>query len=212
MANFTHKAGYQDLMDFDPSQGIIKYGNYEKFIYQIPEVAPQTQVVNFAGWKQSYIESLSPAVNIMGNFYRPPISPALIPSDKELRAIFDSSFKTGTIANPPNPAMGSGMSVGSTGTGSATMGITVPKTDPNAGKTGFRQVTKLGADSYQVNDYYVPTDVKLLYKMNEYATALSAVTEDRALVQEQRETQRARAANRNGVGTATLGASAGALG
>lgn len=68
---------------------------------------------------------------------------------------------------------------------------------------------KLGNDSFEVSDYAIPNDVKLLYKMNEYAAGLSQVTEDKALMQEQAQTKQARRQNANagGAGAAMLGGS-----
>lgn len=190
---FTQKVGYQDSLEFDPINGIMKYGNYEAYASELG-VKPQSKKVTLDDYIAAVQKASQPSVmgaataNIFGgqvndqqrNRYRP-----------QFEAYMDSFFGGGngrTIKNEPNTAFGGFGSNNRNpneqdlfGVGYSGPDILGRFNDQNNEKN-FSRVSaakKLGADEYEIVTYDIAKDQDagfgLLNQINNRAAQLSRV-------------------------------------
>lgn len=162
MADNYKPAGYQNSLMFDPSRGVIKYGNYEFFADQVG-VKPQTQTFTFDKYKQS--------LQAAGG-----ITPFTGMNEQQMRAQFAKDVESGALREAPKP------------TGMAAVLYNAPAYDRvNVSRNTngidaigmapipeYRNVQQKDADTYSVTSYDIPKDIEFVNRLNADAANLSA--------------------------------------
>lgn len=190
---FTQKVGYQDSLEFDPINGIMKYGNYEAYASEMG-VKPQSKKVTLDDYIASVQKSaqsgpmgIAASNMFMGQIteqqrkqYRP-----------QFEAYMDSFFGGGNgraIKNEPNTAFGGIGSINTNPNGQDLFGVGYSGTDiwgrldDQNKEKNFSRVSaakKLGADEYEIVTYDIAKDQDagfgLLNQINNRAAQLSRV-------------------------------------
>lgn len=160
------KAGFDNSLEFDPTSGIIKYGNYEFFADQVG-AAPDVNEFTFADYKKSYQNNPEFFGDKTGTGDYAKLS------DDELRKRFDTDVQSGFLsAAEPNRA-------------SALYGNQVSpyqRTEPAKQLGGipsgisapFRNIERIDGDTYKSTSYKIPGGLEFLNKLNAQAVQLSA--------------------------------------
>lgn len=156
---FTNKVGLDNLLDFDPINGILKYGSYEVFAKDVG-VAPTRTEYNFDEWWKT---------QNAGQFGAAAVSMAPLTGSERERQLsaFEASVMDGSIGTQDKQ-------------GTADMyGSPAVKQSP------VRNVQRLGPDSFAVETYNIPNTVDLVNKIGERAQGLKYQGDDGALLQNQ---------------------------
>ena len=174
------KTGYQNLLDFDPVTGVIKYGAYEVFANQVG-VNKQVKKFNFNSFKHSLLSSnTSPRTN-----QKP---------DSALSKQFATDIQNNNLS--PNTSNNREDKEDKRENQSPMALLTAIATEYNP----FSQVNKIDDDNYEVSSYHIPQDVDFINKLGQAAQGLR-ITTDKDLLKEQKQTSDAR---RQGAGTTQL--------
>lgn len=195
---FTQKVGYQDALDFDPANGILKYGTYEVFAKDVG-VEPKVKKVTL----DDYITSVTkPKNSIMGMASQSFINPINDSQRNRYRSEFqeymDSFFGggAGAIGKPSlssrqfsldtfhNKSAPDVFGLNETlNTGMIGQADGVKKQQNNF--TSVNAAKKLGNDEYEIYSYDIPKDQNkgydIINKINDRALQLNRVTRDDAL-------------------------------
>lgn len=199
--NFTDKAGYGGLLDFDPANGIVKYGSYEAYLTQL--VAPSsTSIISFddwaANWRRQNGQSGLASARLGG-----------VDQD-QLRQLFTKSMVSGPLQDQPRKLnildSANSATLGPAPIGDLSTIASKPTeyTTAPTGRVGYRQVKNLGGDRYEVSDYFVPSGVDFVNKLAESGTQLSQSMRDDDLL---KQNQQDAANRRQGAGSTVLSAS-----
>jgi hypothetical protein len=137
------KTGYQNSLEFDPTSGIIKYGNYEFFANQVGERGP-SRTFTYDDFR-----------NTQGAGSR------IYNTEAKMREAFDQAAQAlagGYIGNPPSK------------TGNAIVDNS-PRGRAQY-SAAFQSVNKVDNNTYQIDTYNIPSNVEFIEKLNKQATNL----------------------------------------
>lgn len=184
---FTQKVGYENALDFDPVNGVVKFGSYEAFIKDLG-IAPKRQEYNF----QDYLKN----VTALGTGTRQLAGLSTADREKALRAQFESDVNAGTVPDAPRvDQYGRALRENRTGP----MG---GYSNPAPAAPTFRQVSRLGPDSFAVESYEIPSDqtagFNLLNEISRRASGLSKSVKANRNNDALRQNQQDAAAQRQG--------------
>jgi hypothetical protein len=179
---FTEKIGREGLVDFDPVNGIMKYGSYEVFAKDLG-ITPARHEITF----DDYLEASKPKFG--------PATLAVMPRTKaatdKLRAQFEADLASGVFGpvehKPTDLSSRFSSDVPRFGfTNNPAEDSLLKISKPLGGPTTFRNVQKLGPDSFAVEVYDFANDqYDLANKIGERASGLRAGYDDAALKQNQ---------------------------
>lgn len=180
------KTGYQNLLDFDPITGVIKYGAYEVFANQFG-VNKQVTKYNYDDYKKSFTGS-----DIASRINQKP--------DADMRKQFASDVQNNNLSMNNNIAGflngDNGKYLRNSDDGPFTPGKSTKQTADNQ----FNQVSKIDDNNYEVSSYQIPQDVDFINKIGQAAHGLR-ITTDKDLLKEQKQTSDAQ---RQGAATTQL--------
>lgn len=199
------QAGYKGLLDFDPNNGIVRYGDYEVFASDLG-IKPKTQTITFDDYRRAQDPRAQFAFGVASRALNP-LSPQ---EEAKMRAQFDTAVEKGwrpTKAPITSPGIFNGLGGGSRDMNS--LGAISPTTlgfMNNAGSNdfGFTSIKKLG-DDYVVNSYQIPMNVELLNTISDRAAGIKQITADTDVL---RQNQQDQANRRRGAGSTMLAAPA----
>jgi hypothetical protein len=179
---FTEKIGREGLVDFDPVNGIMKYGSYEVFAKDLG-ITPARHEITF----DDYLEASKPKFGAA--------TLAVMPRTKaetdRLRTQFEADLASGVFGpvknNPTDISSMFSTDVPRFGfTNRPAAGSLLKTGAPIGPPTTFRNVQKLGPDSFAVEEYDFANDqYDLANKIGERASGLRAGSDDAALKQNQ---------------------------
>lgn len=206
---FTQQAGYQNALDFDPVNGIVKFGNYEAFVTQL--VKPTSQQFKF----DDYLAALDPLSG--SGMATQSMATSKTPAEiAKLKEQFLSDLSGGRLSYTTEPAnTGSAITsnqalpattkprlvIGGTGSGLPWAGAPSDNGTPAA----FRKVIDLGNGTYGVDTYGIPDDQEagynLLNKLSAASLGIGQVRRDTALLAQNKADA---ALKRQGAGSTVL--------
>jgi hypothetical protein len=179
---FTEKIGREGLVDFDPVNGIMKYGSYEVFAKDLG-ITPARHEITF----DDYLEASKPKFG--------PATLAVMPRTKaqtdNLRAQFEADLASGVFGpvehKPTDLSSRFSSDVPRYGFTNRPSGGNLSEiARPISPPATYRNVQKLGPDSFAVEVYDFTTDqYDLVNKIGERASGLRAGSDDAALKQNQ---------------------------
>lgn len=186
---FTQKVGYENALDFDPVNGVVKFGSYEAFVKDLG-ISPQRQEYNF----QDYLKN----VTTLGTGTRQLAGLSSADRDKALRAQFERDVMAGTVPDAPKTNQFTGVALAREDrTGPRFATLPTPQAGPS-----FRQVSRLGPDSFAVDSYEIPSDqnagMNLLNEITRRASGLSKSVKANRNNDALRQNQQDAAAQRQG--------------
>lgn len=186
---FTQKVGYENALDFDPVNGVVKFGSYEAFVKDLG-IAPQRQEYKF----QDYLKN----VTALGTGTRQLAGLGTADREKALRAQFERDVNAGTVpeAQDYNQYTGAAMKRESQ------TGLVSGYRNSQPAPPAFRQVSRLGPDSFAVDSYEIPSDqtagFNLLNEISRRAVGLSKSVKANRNNDALRQNQQDAAAQRQG--------------
>ncbi len=207
---FTKKIGYDNLLDYDPVNGILKYGSYEFFASDL--IDPVNYQLNFDDYKEQksnvYLGTLGGIATRSLNRLDPNY-------EKTLRTDFDKAIKSGSYSfndkgRPQGPISLSTLASGNANKPFIDYGFERPRIGladianiPTQESVQFRKLKQLGPDSYEVQEFRIPNTVDFVDKIaakssNIYRNA----SQDRAILAQNQQDQRNR---RQGAAATKLG-------
>jgi hypothetical protein len=172
---FTQKVGYQDALDFDPVNGIVKFGSYEMFAKDLG-IKPITSKVTF----DDYLKAQTPS----GGAFSQLLSTQPVNKDA-MRKQFEADVMSGafTGAKPQNMAA----SIIPTPAGEPAFKVPAAAKPTNE----VRNVQRLGPDSFSVDTYVIPNDenegYNLLNQISARAAGLKTSRRDTTLLAQNRQ-------------------------
>jgi hypothetical protein len=197
---FNQKGGYQNLLDIDTKNGIVKYGSYEFFLKDLG-VTPQSHVLTFDDYKKSVKAAGVGALSLQGKL-----------DEKTMRENFDKKI-AGLIANDGYGAIAPITPVkdykspfsGPEKTNFLNPGgdahNTIATVGYNKPSTSFHTVTKLGDGSYSVDQYSIPQGVDFINKIATMSAGIKTGVSSDLLAQNQADAK----AKRQGQAATVLG-------
>lgn len=196
---FTQKVGYQNALDFDPVNGILKFGSYEMFAKDLG-IKPQRSEFSF----KDYLAAARPAgvASGMGASSIAPQAPLSPQEEKRLRAQFEADVQSGAFR--ANPQAGNVVSTSFGGIPSYAPKYEYSTTPPFSAGT-VRNVQRLGPDTFAVDTYTIPSDQDTGYNLLNQISAKAAgmnVRRDDALLRQNKQDASLR---RQGAGSTVLG-------
>lgn len=153
LKKFTQKAGYEKALDFDPVNGIVKFGAYEAFVTDLG-IKPTRQEYNFKDYLKATAGIGSTATREFAYL-------SAADKEKQLRESFERDVMAGTVPAVPKSNQYTGVAIqreNRTGPIGA-YGNTAPA------PASYRKVTKLGPDSFAVDTYAIPDDQTAGYNL-----------------------------------------------
>jgi hypothetical protein len=194
---FTEKVGYQGALDFDPVNGIVKFGRYEMFAKDLG-ITPVSTKVTF----DDYLKAQTPT----GGAFSQLLSTQPVNRDA-MRKQFEADVMSGAFTGyqPPNMAA----SIIPTPAGEPAFKVPAPAKVTNE----VRNVQRLGPDTFSVDTYVIPNDqdkgYELLNQISARAGGTRQVRRDSALLSQNRQDASLR---RQGAGSTVLGGANSAAG
>lgn len=159
---FTQKVGYENALDFDPVNGVVKFGSYEAFVKDLG-IAPQREEFKY----QDYLKN----VTSLGTATRELAGMTSADRDKKMREQFERDVNAGTVPKAPRvDQFGRELRENRTGPIGG-------YSNPAPAAPSFRQVSRLGPDLFAVDSYEIPSDqvkgYELLNEISRRAAGLS---------------------------------------
>lgn len=186
---FTQKVGYENALDFDPVNGVVKFGSYEAFIKDLG-IAPKRQEYNF----QDYLKN----VTALGTGTRQLAGLSTADREKALRSQFERDVNAGTVPEAPQRNQYTGVAIPRENRTGPIGGYS----NPAPAAPAFRQVSRLGPDSFAVDSYTIPSDqtagMDLLNEITRRASGLSKSVKANRSNDALRQNQQDAAAQRQG--------------
>jgi hypothetical protein len=190
---FTEKVGRDGLIDFDPVNGIMRYGSYEVFAKDIG-VTPARHEITF----DDYLDASKSKGGGMASLAAKALVPPTPEQTKQIRSQFEADVTSGRFG----PQKQSGTSFSMSGVTTNKPAYVFQEENRlsqilDAGlkrpKTTFRNVQKLGPDSFAVDIYDFGGDqYDLVNKIGERAQGLSRTGSDSAVLQQNQQDAKAR--------------------
>lgn len=160
---FTQKAGYENALDFDPENGIVKFGSYEAFVKDLG-IKPQREEFKY----QDYLKN----VTSLGTATRELAGMTSADRDKKMREQFERDVTAGTVPKAPERAQYTGVAIPRENRTGPIGGYS----NPAPAAPSFRKVERLGPDSFAVEEYSIPNDqVKGYELLNEISRRASGL-------------------------------------
>lgn len=182
---FTKKVGYDDLLDYDPENGILSYGGYEFFASDL--ITPKVTKLSFDEYKKQYRAQggggMATAV-YAGH------------TDDVIRKQFEAQIKAGSIKFEEYRPQGisglidvanSKQRIAFNNTGGIN-GLGGLVKYGNESQPTFRTTKNLGADTYEFSDYLIPGSVDFVDKIAARSLTIynSAANQNNDILQQNR--------------------------
>lgn len=179
--NFSQKAGYQGLLDFDPVNGILKYGSYEAFAKDMG-VAPKREEFDF----NDYLQALQPGVSAsIAGTMTPKMRQQYMDrfmNDLQAGRIYygqqSGSLPGGAPSKPQLIVQDAAPAFGTVNMNPITQYQSAPR-------NAARNVVNLGGDKFAVDTYDIPNNVDFINKFTE--RAVGATRQDNALLRQNQQ-------------------------